>query len=64
MHACVLSKHTQSNFTYITYQLVKSSVMNNNFDTPVKEERSVLFNDKLNTFYLQLHGIGLVVMDH
>ena len=29
-----------------------------------KEERNVLFNDTLNTFYLRLNGIGHMVKDH
>ena len=29
-----------------------------------KRERDVLFNDALNTFYLQLHGVRHMVMDH
>ena len=29
-----------------------------------REERSVLFNDALNTFYLRLYGVGHMVNDH
>ena len=29
-----------------------------------REERSVLFNDALNTFYLRLYGVGHMVKDH
>ena len=29
-----------------------------------RKEGNVLFNDTLNTFYLQLYGIGLMVKDH
>ena len=29
-----------------------------------KRERNVLFNDALNTFYLQLYGVGHMVKDH
>ena len=29
-----------------------------------RKEGNVLFNDALNTFYLQLHGIRLMVKDH
>ena len=29
-----------------------------------REERNVLFNDALNTFYLQLYGVRHMVMDH
>ena len=29
-----------------------------------REGRSVLFNDALNTFYLQLYGVGHMVKDH
>ena len=28
------------------------------------KEGNVLFNDALNTFYLQLYGIGHIVKDH
>ena len=28
------------------------------------KERNVLFNDALNTFYLQLYGVGHMVKDH
>ena len=31
---------------------------------PRKKERSVLFNDTLNTFYLRLYGIRHMVKDH
>ena len=31
---------------------------------PVLKEGTVLFNDALNTFYLQLYGIGHMVEDH
>ena len=31
---------------------------------PVMEEGNVLFNDALNTFYLQLYGIRHMVKDH
>ena len=30
----------------------------------MKEGRSVLFKDVLNTFYLQLYGVGHMVEDH
>ena len=30
----------------------------------LKEGRSVLFNDTLNTFYLRLYGVGHMVKDH
>ena len=30
----------------------------------IGKERNVLFNDKLNTFYLQLYGVGHMVKDH
>ena len=30
----------------------------------MKEGRSVLFNDALNTFYLWLYGVGHMVKDH
>ena len=29
-----------------------------------KEERNVLFNDTLNTFYLRLYGVRHMVKDH
>ena len=29
-----------------------------------ERERNVLFNDALNTFYLRLHGVRLMVKDH
>ena len=29
-----------------------------------RKEGNVLFNDALNTFYLQLYGVGHVVKDH
>ena len=29
-----------------------------------RKERNVLFNDPLNTFYLQLYGVGHMVKDH
>ena len=29
-----------------------------------RKERNVLFNDALNTFYLQLYGVGHMVTDH
>ena len=29
-----------------------------------EEERNVLFNDALNTFYLLLYGVGHMVKDH
>ena len=29
-----------------------------------RKERNVLFNDTLNTFYLQLYGVGHMVKDH
>ena len=31
---------------------------------PWKKEGNVLFNDALNTFYLQLYGVGDTVKDH
>ena len=34
------------------------------YDAVVKEERSVLFNDALNTFYLQLYGVRHMVKDN
>ena len=30
----------------------------------MKEGRSVLYNDALNTFYLRLYGVGHMVKDH
>ena len=30
----------------------------------IRKEGNVLFNDTLNTFYLQLYGIRYMVMDH
>ena len=32
--------------------------------TTTNKEGNVLFNDTLNTFYLQLYGIGHMVKDH
>ena len=32
--------------------------------TVTKKEGNVLFNDALNTFYLQLYGVGHMVKDH
>ena len=29
-----------------------------------RKEGNVLFNDALNTFYLRLYGVGLMVKDH
>ena len=36
----------------------------NTSDGKKKKEENVLFNDTLNTFYLWLYGIGLMVKDH
>ena len=36
----------------------------NNYTLVGRREGNVLFNDALNTFYLQLYGIGLMVKDH
>ena len=33
-------------------------------DTGTERERSVLFNDALNTFYLRLYGVRYMVKDH
>ena len=33
-------------------------------DPEVRKERNVLFNDALNTFYLQLYGVRHMVKDH
>ena len=30
----------------------------------IRKEGNVLFNDALNTFYLQLYGVGHMVKDH
>ena len=30
----------------------------------IRKEGNVLFNDDLNTFYLQLYGIGHMIKDH
>ena len=38
--------------------------MKNGFFAVMKEGRSVLFNDALNTFYLWLYGVGHMVKDH
>ena len=34
------------------------------FDQEGRKEENVLFNDTLNTFYLQLYGIRHMVKDH
>ena len=36
----------------------------NNYTLVGRREGNVLFNDALNTFYLQLYGIRLMVKDH
>ena len=33
-------------------------------ESMVRKEGNVLFNDALNTFYLQLYGVGHMVKDH
>ena len=35
-----------------------------NFNVYIYRERNVLFNDALNTFYLQLYGVRHMVNDH
>ena len=36
----------------------------NSWKTETERERNVLFNDALNTFYLQLYGVRHMVKDH
>ena len=39
-------------------------VPQNGNDLSIRKERYLLFNDALNTFYLQLYGVLLMVNDH
>ena len=39
-------------------------LLNNSLKFYTHEEGNVLFNDTLNTFYLQLYGVRHVVKDH
>ena len=53
--------HPHGNFLVLNIQ-----VKNRYHVTCVKhrKEGNVLFNDALNTFYLRLYGVGLMVKDH
>ena len=45
-------------FEPTNYQIDRSQELH------VRKEGNVLFNDTLNTFYLQLYGVGHMVKDH
>ena len=44
--------------------LLRKDVKTSKTATFWERERTVLFNDALNTFYLRLHGIRHMVKDH
>ena len=44
--------------------LITNNKTENNIPFVRERERNVLFNDALNTFYLQLYGVRHIVEDH